>query len=104
MSATQRKSKFEGIFDIAKGSSAEGQTDTALAEPATVTSPTIITTERRPGRPAGKRSDPEFTQVTAYIRTGTHLQTKMALLTEGRDRQFSELVQELLKGWLESHR
>ena len=26
----------------------------------------------RPGRPAGKRTDPKYTQITAYIRKATH--------------------------------
>ncbi len=48
----------------------------------------------------GKRSNDEYRQVSAYIRKDTHRKAKMALLEE--DREFSELVEELLKGWLES--
>jgi hypothetical protein len=48
------------------------------------------------GRPKGKRSDPAFEQVTAYIRRETYLQTKMLLLQEGNQKDFSQLVEELL--------
>ncbi len=48
----------------------------------------------------GKRSNDEYRQVSAYIRKDTHRRAKMALLEE--DREFSELVEELLKGWLDS--
>ncbi len=49
---------------------------------------------------AGKRSDSDYKQVSAYIRRDTHLKVKLALLQEGRE--FSELVEELLTEWLAS--
>ncbi len=59
----------------------------------------------RRGRPAGKRSDEETVQVTAYIQAETHYATKIALLTNSRrggpKKDFSDLVQELLSKWLE---
>ena len=51
-------------------------------------------------RNAGKRSDPTYEQVTAYIRKSTHDAVKIALLKEGKRRQFSELVEELLSRWV----
>lgn len=54
----------------------------------------------RRGRPRGKRSDPDFEQVTAYVRSQTHRDVKISLLREGKGREFSELVQELLVVWL----
>lgn len=61
-------------------------------------------TSRRRGRPAGKRSDPDFDQVTAYIRRQTYRDVRIALLSDGRGQEFSELVEELLAGWLTKHR
>lgn len=55
---------------------------------------------RRPGRPKGKRSDPSFEQVSAYIPGDLHHGVKLALLQERQGREFSELVTELLTGWL----
>lgn len=52
------------------------------------------------GRPTGKRRDPAFEQVTAYIRRDTHHAVKVALLKEARNRQFSDLVETLLAEWL----
>jgi len=47
----------------------------------------------------GKRSDPAYEQVTAYIRKETYRRVKMRLLAQdGGD--FSTLMQELLEGWL----
>lgn len=55
---------------------------------------------RKRGRPSGKRSDPKVVQVTAYIKKDTHTAVKIALLKEGKKRQFSELVEELLSAWI----
>jgi flagellar biosynthesis/type III secretory pathway ATPase len=54
------------------------------------------------GRPRGKRSDPNYEQISAYIAKKTHLEVKIALLQEGRGREFSELVEELLGHWLKT--
>jgi hypothetical protein len=52
------------------------------------------------GRPRAKRSDPDFCQVTAYIRNGTYNRVRMSLLSNGNKRDFSELVEELLMNFL----
>ncbi len=62
---------------------------------------TIQTAEKKRGRPTAKRSDPDFMQVTAYIRKETHRKTKIRLLEEGQGREFSELVEVLLEEWLD---
>lgn len=48
----------------------------------------------------GKRTNPDFVQVTAYIHKDTHKAAKKALLDETDPREFSELVQALLDAWL----
>ncbi len=54
--------------------------------------------DRAVGASLGKRSNAEYRQVSAYIRKDTHRKVKIALLEE--ERQFSELVGELLEDWL----
>jgi len=90
------KSKFQGLFDAAKKRQPEEPAQPEQKETEVVPSP------QRRGRPKGKRSDPDFEQVTAYIRKQTHQAIKIALLQEGQDREFSELVEELLSDWLRS--
>lgn len=51
-------------------------------------------------RTIGKRSDPRFTQITAYITKQTHRNVKLALLREGNDREISQLIEERLSIWL----
>ncbi len=60
---------------------------------------------RRTGRPAiGKKSNPNYRQVTAYIRKDLYRDVTDMLYEEGRGqdtkrKEFSELVDELLERW-----
>lgn len=52
------------------------------------------------GRPGGqgKRGNPDYAQVTAYIPKTLHDETKVNLIRQG-NKEFSQLVEELLTGW-----
>ena len=50
------------------------------------------------GGPPGKKSNPDYTQVTVYLRKQTHLAAKKRLLDEGRE--FSKLVEDLVARWI----
>ncbi len=60
---------------------------------------------RRTGRPAtGKKSDPNYRQVTAYVRKDLYRDVTDTLYDESRGldtkrKEFSELVDELLEQW-----
>lgn len=55
---------------------------------------------RKVGRPPGKKSNPDYTQATVYLRKQTHLAVKKRLLDEGKE--FSELVENLLARWVQN--
>lgn len=56
---------------------------------------------RRVGRPkTGKRSDPEYRQVSAWIRRDTYDRVTRRLFMKENRREFSGLVQSLLENWL----
>jgi hypothetical protein len=57
---------------------------------------------RRPGRPRGKRSDPTYEQVTAYLPRALYKQTRIALLQADESQEFSELIADLLSTWLKN--
>src|SRR5438309_9095680 len=62
----------------------------------------LASIENRPKRPRGKKGDPAYTQVTAYIKTDTYQRTQIRLLQlRGKKKEVSELLQELLTEWLE---
>ena len=55
--------------------------------------------QRKRGRPTGKRSNPQYAQVTAYIPRALYDEVKILLIRDG-GKEFSELVAELLSEWL----
>lgn len=73
-------------------------TEPALSEP------------RRRGRPPGRRSDPDYTQITAYVPLDLLLEIQGALRNEQTrtrkrvPRPVSDLVEQLLKDWLSENR
>jgi hypothetical protein len=89
-------SKFSGLRGL-KQSEIEPVESPAPAISATQNSGTPET--RKPGRPRAKRSDPEYTQVTAYIRRDTYMAVKRKLL-DLDDAEFSDTLEELLSEWL----
>lgn len=95
-------SKFQSILDVANSR----QDTTPKKKPSSKrvrdAGPAAQPIAPRRGRPAGKRSDPDYEQVTAYIRKDTHKDVKIALLQEGQGREFSELVQDLLADWIKA--
>lgn len=86
----QQRSKDVSAAPEPEAMQAPGPVEEAIATP--------VAPPKRKKR--GKRGDPNFTQVTAYIRKETHRQVKLALLQEGSDREFSELVENLLAEYL----
>lgn len=77
------KSKFEGIF-AAKG---KGTKKAARA----ADSPTETSPKK------GKRNDPAYTQISAYILKDTHRAVMQEIVTK---RDLSDLIEELFTEWL----
>ena len=55
--------------------------------------------EKNKTRTLGKRSDPDYLQITAYIRKDVHKTVKRKLV--GEDKDMSDVIGELLEEWLE---
>jgi hypothetical protein len=109
MTERRSRNKFANLLDVAEDARATPQ-ERAVGEqrpPAHIHEPTQaiddLPATRQRGRPAtGKRSDPNFEQVTVYLRRQTHLDIKRALLGRDDRLDFSDLVEELLQEWLVS--
>lgn len=86
-------SKFEGIFS-AKPPKAK-KPAAKQAENPKAHEKHEIKAERE--KRVGKRSHPDYAQVTAYVRKDTHEEVMHAIY---KRREFSELVEELLIEWL----
>ncbi len=95
-------SKFQSLLDVANTRQPTNRKKKASAKQAQTAAPAVQGLAPRRGRPAGKRSDPDYEQVTAYIKKETHKDVKIGLLQEGQGREFSELVEDLLSKWLKA--
>ena len=60
---------------------------------------TSVKSEKRAG---GKSSNSDFTQVLTYIKKDTHNRVKAELIFDDEKRDLSDLVEELLAGWLKN--
>ena len=85
------ESKFAGIFQH------------GLTEEPTVAERTEKRTAalKVPGRPPGKRSDPEYKQYSVLLKKQTHRQVTTILREREDSPDVSELLQQLLEQWLE---
>lgn len=81
------KSKFEGIF-AAKG---KGAKKTAQTTDSPIEAP----------RQKGKRSNPDYTQISAYILKDTHRAVMQEIVTK---RDLSDLIEELFTEWLKKQK
>ena len=58
-----------------------------------------LTPETKPKR-VGKRDDPNYTQISVYIRKEPYHEAKRRLIGSGQD--FSDLVNQLVSEWLQA--
>jgi hypothetical protein len=56
---------------------------------------------RAPGRPPGKRSNPDFKPTTLFLKKETQKAVTRLLQDQGKKPDLSNLVEELLQNWLE---
>jgi hypothetical protein len=84
-------SKFDGILSVKPNRSTGKPPKSAVKG----NSEANNTKSRTPG----KRSDPDYTQITAYIRKETH-ETVMRKIY--KRQEFSELLEELLTEWMKN--
>ena len=64
--------------------------------------PDTAAKEQAPTRHRGKRTNPDYVQVTAYVRQETYRRARIKLLESTKPQEFSEVVEDLLTRWLRS--
>lgn len=108
-------SKFDRLFQAAKPEEAAPplpELPPVIEPPPTpLVAPTPAKTATKPRKAAssksaepakisGKRQHPSYVGLTTYVRKDVHRRVKIALLVEGKNRELSELVDELLETWV----
>lgn len=56
----------------------------------------------KPAKPVGKRQDPGYQQISAYVRRDLYDNVRHALIGM-KDTDFSDLLESWMKAWLENH-
>ena len=83
-------SKFDGILSV--------KSDGEVKPKAKQTNATKIkAVDKQESKRIGKRSHPDYTQITAYIKKNTHEDVMRKIY---KRQEFSELLEELLIEWL----
>lgn len=82
-------SKFDGLLSV-KPAQDTKKTIKMQSEPVSAPKNSKL-------KPPGKRSNPNYTQITAYIRKDTHENVMREIY---KRQEFSELIQELLTDWM----
>lgn len=82
-------SKFDGLLSVKPK---QGTNKSAKTAPEVVSAP-----KNGKIKSPGKRSDPNYTQITAYIRKDTHENVMRKIY---KRQEFSELIEELLTDWM----
>ena len=90
---------FDDVLKGAKASKKNQAEDVKPATSETKDTEVVTTSTPKKRRSTGKRTDPAYKQVGAYIKKDTYLQIQKLLLDQP-DRDFSDLVQELLSTYL----
>ncbi len=99
-------SKFKDILKAAQEREKEKPAEKPAEKPEVKSSSAAEPSSppQKRGRPRGKRSHPDYEQVTAYIKKKTYKETKIALLEQEEVEDFSELVETLLSEWLSTQK
>lgn len=85
----KQMSKFDGILAVKSKSNSTRRPKTSEMK--------VEAAEPKKPKRIGKRSHPDFTQITAYIRKNTHEDVMRKIY---RRQELSELLEELLIDWL----
>jgi hypothetical protein len=67
-------------------------------------SPVSAQAERGRGRPPGKRSNPEWKLYSHFLKRQTQREATAILVNKDEGRDLSDVLQELLEGWITKQR
>ncbi len=78
----------------------EPSQDTVVETPETEVSAQAGVKPANTGRGVGRRSDPDYMQASAYVPRLLRRQVERILLNDPAERDYSQLIEELLQKWL----
>jgi hypothetical protein len=95
-------SQFDGLLEIKTRRKEPPKKKPSAAQ---IKPPDPPSVQRKPDeRSPGKSNNPVYTQTSIYIKRDTQISVKSSLLTDQKNRDFSDLVEELLTDWLRNQK
>ncbi len=98
-------SQFASLFKTDAQEKKETKSKPQPTKKKTMTSPPLAqktAPAKTEKRTSGKSSNSDFTQVLTYIKKDTHNRVKAELIFDTEKRDLSDLVEELLTGWVKN--
>ncbi len=100
-------SQFDGLLDIKTDKKSAQQTAKAKTVSKRIADPPPIRAQEKsnnqptttPVKEMAKSKHTDYVQTSVYIKKETQTRVKRALLVDERNRDFSELVEELISNW-----
>jgi hypothetical protein len=99
----KKKTRFSGIADKRGQLPVEPETEVELESPApapAISAPSPAPVAAKVRQP-GKKDNPDYVQVTVYLRKDIYKTARKLLIDDGR--QVSELVDALVSTWISTH-
>ena len=96
-------SQFEGLVAQYKTGKPPVKKARPKNEKVVAVSPAPVVTKSKKVK-VGKSQNPDFTQVLTYLKKSTHNAVKAALIFDQKERDLSDLVEELLATWVAKNR
>ena len=106
----EKPSMFKSLLNQARSKDEESLEKAAPEIVQPVINPADTNQPRKPGRPRGRRSNPDYTQISAYIPLDLLLEVQTELLKERKSKRqrratdVSSLVEQLLQKWVDERR
>jgi outer membrane murein-binding lipoprotein Lpp len=101
MNSENKESKFSGMLKNRKKTKAASTVEDLQSKEAAIKEDiSTDNNQKKVGRPKGKRSNPNYTQISTFINKENYESAKIRLIKEGKKRDFGDLVDELLEQWL----
>ena len=100
-------SKFSAALKARRDEPVESEKSITEMVQESVTEQKLAVSPRKLGRPAGKRSNSDMIQVTAYVPADLYDRVRIRIIQERRrpkakKRDFSDLLAEWMEGWMAS--
>ncbi|MBD1837231.1 hypothetical protein [Coleofasciculus sp. FACHB-501] len=104
-----KPSMFKSLLNQARSKDEQTEAEISI-EPAPLSPPETVE-PRKAGRPRGRRSNPDFTQISALIPYDLLLEVQTELLKEKKEKRqrqgelnLSSLIEALLNDWLKKRK